>query len=273
MTRRETAAPNGAPCWVDLMTSDTKRSRDFYCELFGWSAEEPNEEFGGYFNFSKEGVRIAGCMASQPGSGVSDVWSVYLSTHDAAKTVEAAAAKGGQVLVQAMAVAEIGSMAMVTDVGGAAIGMWQPGTHKGFGIVAETGAPSWFELATRDYDATVAFYRTVFGAETHVAGDTDDFRYTILKHGEDWLAGIMDASAFLPEGIPAHWSVYFGADDTDALLTKVVELGGSIVEPAQDTPYGRLATAADPTGARFKLVAPNEAMPAPANPEGAQSRA
>jgi predicted enzyme related to lactoylglutathione lyase len=27
------------------------------------------------------------------------------------------------------------------------------------------------------------------------------------------------------------------------------------VRPAEDTPYGRLATAADPTGTQFKLVA------------------
>ena len=65
----------------------------------------------------------------------------------------------------------------------------------------------------------------------------------------------MDASAFLPEGMPATWSVYFGVEDTDAALAKVVELGGSIVTPAEDSPYGRLAQAADPTGAQFKLVA------------------
>ena len=65
----------------------------------------------------------------------------------------------------------------------------------------------------------------------------------------------MDASAFLPEGVPAHWSIYFGAESTDAALAKIVDLGGSIVMPAEDTPYGRLATAADPTGALFKLVA------------------
>ncbi len=41
-----------------------------------------------------------------------------------------------------------------------------------------------------------------------------------------------------------------------------VDLGGSVLMPAEDTPYGRLAAAADPTGARFKLVAPNAAMPA-----------
>lgn len=70
-------------------------------------------------------------------------------------------------------------------------------------------------------------------------------------------AGIMDAANFLPEGVPAHWSIYFGVADTDAALTTVVELGGSIVMPAEDSPFGRLAQVADPTGAGFKLVAPS----------------
>jgi len=61
MPKRQNA-PIGAPCWVDLMTSDTQHSRDFYCELFGWTAEEPNEDFGGYFNFQLDAVRVAGCM-------------------------------------------------------------------------------------------------------------------------------------------------------------------------------------------------------------------
>jgi uncharacterized protein len=261
MPRRDTA-PIGAPCWVDLMTSDPGRARDFYCQLFGWTAEEPAPEFGGYFNYQKDGVRIAGCMPSQFGSGQPDVWSVYLTTDDAAKTVEAAAANGGEVHVTPMAVGDLGTMAVVSDSGGAAIGIWQPGVHPGFGIVTETGAPSWFELQTRGYDAAVAFYRDVFRWDTHVVSDTPDFRYTTLAHGDDWLAGIMDASGFLPEGVPSHWSVYFGVDDADAALTKIVELGGSVLAPAEDTPYGRLATAADPTGAQFKLVAPNEAMPA-----------
>ena len=48
----------------------------------------------------------------------------------------------------------------------------------------------------------------------------------------------------------------------DLLTTKIAGLGGTIVRAAEDTPYGRLATATDATGAEFKLVAPNEAMPA-----------
>src|SRR5438552_8907434 len=157
----------GAPCWVDLMTSDVDRSRAFYTELFGWTAEEPNEEFGGYFNFARRGALVAGCMPNPPDAGVPDVWSVYLASDDTAKTVDAAVANGGQVHVPPMAVGELGTMAVLGDPGGAAVGVWQPGLHRGFGVVREAGAPSWFELHTRDYEKVVAFYRNVLRIDTH----------------------------------------------------------------------------------------------------------
>ena len=254
MPKRD-SAPVGAPCWVDLFTSDPDKSRAFYGPLFGWKAEEAGEEYGGYINFHKDGLPVAGCFRNDGQSGSPDLWSVYLATDDARATVAAAVANGGQVVVPATEVGALGTMAVVTDAGQAAIGAWQPGLHKGFAILAEPGTPSWFELHTRNYDASVQFYRDVFKWDTHVAGDTPAFRYTTLGEGDGTLAGIMDATAFLPEGVPASWSVYFGVDDTDAALAKIVELGGSIVTPAEDTPYGRLATAADPTGATFKLVA------------------
>jgi predicted enzyme related to lactoylglutathione lyase len=248
---------------VVLSSSDIERSRAFYTELFGWKAEPAKEEFGGYFEFTLDGVMVAGGSPAMEG-GDADVWSIYLATDDAVKTVELAAEKGASVVVSPMQVAEQGTMAFVIDPGGAGIGAWQPGVHKGFGIVFETGAASWWELHTRDYAASVQFYRDVFRWETQEMGDTDEFRYTVLQNpdGEGFLGGIMDASAFLPEGVGAHWSVYFGVADADAALARAVELGGSVVAAAEDTPYGKLATAKDPTGAQFKLIAPNEAMPA-----------
>ena len=81
------------------------------------------------------------------------------------------------------------------------------------------------------------------GVFESVDGGTD---WKPLNHGS--------VATFLPEGVPPHWSVYFGTASTDASLEKVVDLGGSIVVAAEDTPYGRLATAADPTGTHFKLV-------------------
>jgi predicted enzyme related to lactoylglutathione lyase len=257
-----TTAPVGAPCWIELTTSDSDRSRAFYSQVFGWTAEEPNAEFGGYFNFVKDGVPIAGAMASQPGGGLSDVWSIYLNSPDADATTRLASEHGGAVHVPVMEVADIGRMAFVGDVGGAAIGVWQPGTFNGFGVFGDPNTPAWFELQTRNWRAALEFYRDVFHWTIVEQSDTPEFRYAMLVSGDAQLAGVMDASAFLPDGVPAYWSVYFGVDDADATLDKIARLGGQIVEAAEDTPYGRLATAADPTGARFKLVAPNEMMPA-----------
>ncbi|MBL7499981.1 VOC family protein [Frankia sp. CNm7] len=254
-------AITGAPIWIDLMTSDPAASQSFYGELFGWTAGEPSEEFGGYFNFLRNGQAIAGGMQSQPEmGGVPDVWSVYLRTDDAEKAVAAAVEKGGQVIASVMPVGDLGIMAVVADPAGAVIGMWQPGLHTGLSAISEPGAPAHFELHTRDYAPSLDFYRDVFGWTTATAADEENFKYTIVpgSAGEP-LAGVMDATAFLPDGVPAHWSVYFATEDVDATLAKAVELGGKIVQAAEDTPYGRLATATDATGAVFKLVGPNNA--------------
>src|SRR5579885_2873230 len=135
-------APLGAPCWVDITTSDAERAAAFYGELFGWTAGEARPEFGGYFNFTKDGVLVAGCAPAQPEMGAADVWGVYLATDDAEKTVASAVEAGATVLAPAMAVGDMGSLAVMTDTGQAVIGTWQPGTHKGFGVLAEPGAPS-----------------------------------------------------------------------------------------------------------------------------------
>jgi len=261
MPTRETAIL-GAPCWIDLSSTDIERSRAFYGELLGWTADDPSPEHAGYFSFSKNGVKVAGGMPAQPESGMADTWTVYLATDDADKTVQAARENGGQVLFGPHQVDDLGSMAGITDSGGAFVGVWQPGLHQGFGLVGEAGAPAWFELHTRAYDTVVPFYRDVFHWDAHVMSDTDEFRYTTLGSGDTMLAGIMDSAGFLPEGVPSYWGVYFAVDDADASVAKVVELGGSVIEQPMDSPYGRIAHVRDAVGARFRLVAPNEAMPA-----------
>jgi predicted enzyme related to lactoylglutathione lyase len=150
---------------------------------------------------------------------------------------------------------------VLRDPTGAHLGAWEPGTFPGFTVLGEHGAPSWFELTTRDHAAAVAFYRSVFhwDANTTTApdGDGDGFRYTTMRQPgtDEDLAGIIDAAAFLPEGVSASWSIYWEVEDVDAALAQVKTLGGSVTTEAEDTPYGRVAGATDTGGAPFKLRA------------------
>jgi predicted enzyme related to lactoylglutathione lyase len=254
MTSRE-SAPIGSPCWADLWTSDVEGSRKFYRELFGWEAQEPSPEFGGYFMFTRQGVPTAGGMGDMGDAKADNTWKVYLNTGDIDRTVREAEASGARVIVPAMPVADLGEQAVLIDPTGAHLGAWEPGTFSGFTVLCEHGAPSWFELYTREYAAAVDFYRSVFGWDTNVVGDTDQFRYTTMRGpgGEGELAGIMDGSAFLPAEVAAHWSIYWEVDDVDAAVDKVMSLGGSVVMKAEDTPYGRIASVTDTAGALFKL--------------------
>lgn len=252
-------APVGAPCWADLFTSDVEGTRAFYSELFGWQAQPPDPEFGGYFLFTRDGVPVAGAMGSMPDMPATDAWTVYLTTDDIAGTVAAAEKGGARIVSPAMAVADLGSQAILVDPTGAHLGAWQPGTFGGFTVLGEHGAPSWFELYTRDHAGAVAFYRDVFRWHTESMGDTDEFRYTTMRDpgGGEYLAGIMDAARYLPDGAPPHWRVYWYVADLDAALGTVTARGGSVLQPAQDSPYGTIATVADPAGAQFTLHARN----------------
>jgi uncharacterized protein len=254
MTTRDTA-PAGAPCWTDLWTSDVEGSRKFYSELFGWEAQEPNPEFGGYFMFARDGIPVAGGMGDMGDMRANNTWKVFLATDDIQKTVEQAESKGAQIAFPPAPVADLGIQTVLSDPTGAAVGGWQAGTFPGFTVLGEHGAPSWFELLTRDYQTAVDFYSSVFHWDTSVVSDTDEFRYTVMRDptGDGELAGIMDATSFLPEGVSSYWSVYWDVEDVDATSAKVTTLGGSIVTEPRDTPYGRLAGAADPSGAQFSL--------------------
>ena len=197
---------------------------------------------------------MAGLMKNDGASGYPDVWTTYLRVEDINATAAAVVASGGQVLMPPMEVPDQGHMAMFTDAGGAAVGAWQFGGHTGFQLKGEPGAPFWHELHTREYAPSVRFYQDAFGWDTAVTSDTEDFRYTTLGSGDRARAGIMDASFYLPDAVPSNWQIYFGVDNADASVDTALSLGAQVIHPAEDSPFGRMATLTDPTGAVFKIA-------------------
>ena len=193
-------------------------------------------------------------MANDGSTGYPDAWGVHLMTDDIQGIADAAGNHGGAVGgLPPMEVAENGSFAMIKDAGGFVIGAWQPNEVKGFEVTREPGTPSWFELHTSAYDAAVSFYREVFGWDTHVMSDTDEFRYTRLGRTRTPSPG----SCTTPPRRPAGTSTSRSRTSTRR-SREVTELGGTIVEPAQDTPYGRLARVKAPD--RHRVPARHEPL-------------
>jgi predicted enzyme related to lactoylglutathione lyase len=54
--------------------------------------------------------------------------------------------------------------------------------------------------------------------------------------------------------VPSHWLVYFGVADTPASVAAAEAAGGVVLLPTTETPFGRLATLADPAGATFCVI-------------------
>ncbi|KRE23029.1 VOC family protein [Agromyces sp. Soil535] len=255
----------GAPCWVNLNSSDVARSAEFYETLLGWRIEQaragqdgpdregPDQE-GCLVAFLGED-RVAGISPKGPADRSTDWWGVYLRSEDAAATANAVRASGGRIAFGPDPVPELGSFGGAVGPGGALIGFWH-GAVRRYGIqrLEAPGAPTWFELYTRDYDADVDFYVRAFGWQTRVMSDTEDFRYTVQVEASGDLAGIWDAASFMPDGVPSHWEVYFGASDVDDVSARAEALGGRVIEAPADSPYGRIATVADGTGAAFKVI-------------------
>lgn len=246
-------APLGAPCWIDLTSSDIERAQDFYGTIFGWTFESAGPEYGGYVNAAKDGHPVAGLMANRPEMAIPDNWGTYFRTADVNASVSAVAAAGGSCFMGPMEVPAKGHMSLVSDPSGAVLGLWQPLEHRGFEVIGEAGAPVWHQLTTRGYRAAVDFYSEVFGWQTEQISDTDEFRYTTAWFGDQQLLGVMDGAGILPDGVPSTWTIFFGAEDVDRTLQLIADNGGAVVRPAEDTPYGRLAAATDPTGTAFNL--------------------
>lgn len=248
--------PNGSPTWIDLATSDPERAQDFYGAVFGWTFESAGPEYGGYVNAFSSGRSVAGLMHNDPQWNAPDGWTTYFHTADVKATLAGALAAGAETCAEAAEPIEVkdkGWMAVLADPAGAFLGLWQPGGHNGFEVVDEDGAPVFFQLTTRDHAGSLDFYRRVFGWNLDTVADTDEFRYSTAAFDGATLLGVMDGAAFLPQEVPSRWDFYLGADDVDKTVQVIVDHGGSVIRAAEDTPYGRLAAVADPTGAGFNL--------------------
>ena len=117
--------------------------------------------------------------------------------------------------------------------------------------VVTPNAPTWFDLASPDIEASKRFYSQLFGWEAQQQGGPEMGNYTnFLLNGKE-VAGLVST---MNEGQHPAWSTYIASVDVDETAEKVRSAGGEIaMEPMDVMEAGRLCVFRDPTGAFLGL--------------------
>lgn len=121
------------------------------------------------------------------------------------------------------------------------------------------GTPIWYELLTSDLAAAAPFYRAVLGwsiaAQADPPGVGMDYRMIVRADGGMAGGAMMIDAAMAASGVKPGWLIYFGVDDVDASVARILSLGGTVRMPALTMEgVGRMALLADPQGAAFYVM-------------------
>lgn len=247
MPARDTAWPDGTPCWVDYGAADVDAAKTFYTDVLGWTYTGGEEEYGGYLTCESSGRGAAG-MAPQTDPSDPPKWTTYFATSDAEAAVAGINEAGGKVVVPPMEVGPMGSMLIALDPEGNPFGLWQAGQHTGVRIFNEPGSLVWNEAAVEDQQAAQSFYGAVFGFHFDELEGMDGYATFAV---DDWPLGGLGRHQ---SGSPKGWTCCFAVTSTDDAVAAVEQGGGRVTVAAQDTQFGRFAVVEDPWGAAFSVM-------------------
>lgn len=242
-------------CWVEANLEDPDKGKGFYGELFGWASQDMPMPQGSYTMMHIGGKHVAGIMKLPEEAkkmGAPPHWMSYVAVEDVVAATAKSKDLGANVLVAPMQVGP-GTMSVIQDPTGGVLALWATKESMGTFLWGETNSLCWTELATTDTAKATTFYTGLFGWKTE-SMPMGDFSYTVLKNGDQMVAGLMPQPAML-KGAPSMWTAYFLVADCDGTAAKAVKMGAIMLNPPTDIPnVGRFAVIRDPQGATFAIL-------------------
>lgn len=252
------AATRGHFVWHELMTTDTKAAVAFFTKIVGWKPQ--TWEHDPSYTILAMGQPMAGVMplpAGMKAMGGRPAWASYISTPSADDTARQAATLGGKILMQPSDIPTIGRFAVIEDPQGAVFNAFTPlpqQTPQGAIGAPAIGDFSWHELATTDWRAALAFYKSLFGWE-----ETSDMdmgpelgTYQMFGMGGKVFGGIFNKPKQMPG--PSNWLPYIRVPDAKKTAVALKGAGGQVINGPMEVPGGDwIVQAVDPQGAMFAV--------------------
>ena len=245
----------GMPYWIDLTTSDPRKSAHFYEQVLGWVISAESQEENPYQMARLQGLPIAGLIPQPEEAPMPDTWVTYFLSKDIDGDCQRTENLGGRILASPQPV-QLGHMALLADAAGGMFGLIQPSGSEHFVAGGEPGTPVWHELtATTRFQQAMDFYGELFNWEIRAMESEDEnFIYATAEEDGAPFAGLWNAEGQFPPQVPSFWQTYLGVRNIDAAAEKAVELGGEIIREPWDSPFGRMCLLADSTGATITLT-------------------
>jgi predicted enzyme related to lactoylglutathione lyase len=104
----------------------------------------------------------------------------------------------------------------------------------------------WFDLRTKDADASRSFHEQLFGwdvGDVPIGGD----KLMMIGGAQPWASIVDDG------GNRVGWCPYVHVDDLDAATAKAEELGATVLQPPTLGPAGNYTPIREPGGAVLAL--------------------
>ena len=108
---------------VELNTTDVSKAKTFYGALFNWNLEDIP---GGEYTMIRVGEGTGGGIMNHPVPGAPSAWLAYVLVDDIAAATKKAKSLGATVMKDVTEVMGMGSLSILIDPTGAALGLWQP---------------------------------------------------------------------------------------------------------------------------------------------------
>lgn len=235
----------------DMMTTDLKKSVDFYSGLFeDWTFEENG--MGDICRIAKVDGTVIGGFVQEKELPCCH-WMPYIGVESIDKAIEAVKANNGKVCFDPVKMPH-GKFTVIDDVSGAHVSLIELDTKDYEVQPYQMHYPCFNELYCKDVTEVRDFYKAV-ADWTLETPDERGWAAFIYGSSADKRGAAMNFP--VPEMTKPEWATYFHVKDINTTVEKVKQFGGKVCCPVMEIPVGSFCFCSDTMGAKFALFQSN----------------
>lgn len=241
----------GTIVWRELHAESVEEAQSFYSALFGWDVDEQDMGEMGNYTIFKQGEKMVAGVMKKPNPQAPPHWLDYIYTEDLDDTLNAIREAGGEVLMEAFEITDMGHAAIAADPTGAVFAPYEPTWEEA--PSGETPADHtfcWTQVNSTDLEASAGFFAEVFNwTRSDLPGE---MKVVAMNAGDVSIMSI----AQMPDDseAPSHFIDYVAVSDVGEYHEKATGLGArGFVGPTEIPGMGTFSVLGDRDGAAIAL--------------------